>query len=723
MRFSKRYFLSFLTSVPWWLGLAISLTLSLLTARIMEEKAAAKFTHLAENAGVNIQARVESYIDVLRGVCALFYTTDHISRAQFHSYVGQLNLAQRFPGIRSLNFAPLVSAKDKQSFENWVRNDKSLDPNGYPDFSITPPGNRPDYHVLTYQEPSATGLGNFGLDIASNDVARQSLEASRDSGLLTASGRLIRIVGPYRHTGLAMRMPLYRAGMPLKTVEQRRAAYYGSVGAGFDIDRLMLGAVDQRMLHYMRVKLYDATGHAPGVQPSANPDPERMLYDSAADDNGEQPLRASKRSEAFFIKMPLQIGSRLWEMEFSAPKSSMLDTMDAVMPWMVLAFCLTALMLLHSVYFSLASARERAVEIANDMTKDLRTSETNLAEAQHMARLGSWLLDPVSHSMVWSNETYRILGLQHAAETSFEDFLRRIYVDDRDAFNAAFSKALRGHEECTLEHRITRVDGKLCWVQSIIRSDKPDAERRLLRGTIMDITDRKEALEALERSQELLRELTAHQDRVKEEERKRIAREIHDELGQTLLALRIDIAMLEARTGQSHPRLNQKVRTVLSHIDGTVKTIRTIINNLRPAVLDLGLTAAIEWQIGEFERRSGIQCELIIGTRELTVDDTRATALFRVLQESLTNVLRHAEATRVVIRLYQENGQLVMRITDNGVGIYPSSRRKANSFGLVGVEERINALNGRCVISSVPGEGTTVSITIPLEPAQRARTA
>jgi signal transduction histidine kinase len=228
-------------------------------------------------------------------------------------------------------------------------------------------------------------------------------------------------------------------------------------------------------------------------------------------------------------------------------------------------------------------------------------------------------------------------------------------------------------------------------------------------------------VEALKRSQELLRELTAHQDRVKEEERRRIAREIHDELGQTLLALRIDVSMLEARTAKAHPRLNEKVRGALNHIDATVKTIRTIINNLRPAVLDLGLTAAIEWQVAEFRRRSGIACSLLMDDEELAVDDVRATTLFRILQESLTNVIRHSKATRVVIELRREDDKLVMRITDNGVGIYPGSRKGGNSFGLVGVEERIHALNGRFIINSAPGNGTTLTIFIPLPPEEEIR--
>lgn len=229
------------------------------------------------------------------------------------------------------------------------------------------------------------------------------------------------------------------------------------------------------------------------------------------------------------------------------------------------------------------------------------------------------------------------------------------------------------------------------------------------------INERKQAEEALRQSQEELRQLASYQERIKEDERKRIAREIHDELGQNLLALRIDIAMLHARTGNTHPKLNKKVHSVLDHIDSTMKAMRAIINNLRPTVLDLGLNAAIEWQVKEFQRRTGITCELEISEMELVTDDNRATALFRILQESLNNVFRHARATRAQIRLDRHGDTLLMRVADNGVGIFTGCRRKANSFGLVGIKERVSTLGGTLTIETAQDEGTAITVSIPLQ--------
>ncbi|WP_020693841.1 ATP-binding response regulator [Noviherbaspirillum massiliense] len=230
------------------------------------------------------------------------------------------------------------------------------------------------------------------------------------------------------------------------------------------------------------------------------------------------------------------------------------------------------------------------------------------------------------------------------------------------------------------------------------------------------INERKLAEEALRRSQEELRQLASYQERIKEDERKRIAREIHDELGQNLLALRIDISLLHARTGNTHPKLNQRVNSLLEQIDSTMKSMRAIINNLRPTVLDLGLSAAIEWQVKEFQRRSGIRCELQMCEADLVLDDERATALFRILQESLNNVLRHAQATQTRIELYKQDDRLFMSVEDNGVGFFPGDQRKSKSFGLVGIKERIATLGGEFSIANGPGYGTTLSVSIPLRP-------
>jgi signal transduction histidine kinase len=209
-----------------------------------------------------------------------------------------------------------------------------------------------------------------------------------------------------------------------------------------------------------------------------------------------------------------------------------------------------------------------------------------------------------------------------------------------------------------------------------------------------------------------LRELAAHTEQIKEIERKRIAREIHDDLGQNLLAVRIEAQLLYSRTREAHPRLNARVEATLEHIDRTIKSVRQIINDLRPNVLDLGLNAAVDWQIAEFRRRTGIKCDLVEYHRDIIVGDSCATALFRILQESLTNVWRHAMATWVRVDLRVENGLVTMSIRDNGVGLQ-GAEHKPGTFGLIGIEERVAMLDGTFSLTGAPGGGTTVEVAIP----------
>jgi signal transduction histidine kinase len=223
--------------------------------------------------------------------------------------------------------------------------------------------------------------------------------------------------------------------------------------------------------------------------------------------------------------------------------------------------------------------------------------------------------------------------------------------------------------------------------------------------------------EALRESTRVLHELLAHQDRIKEEERKRIAREIHDELGQNLLALRIDISVLHERTARRHPRLNQRVNLALQNIDITIKSIRSIINDLRPFELELGLQAAVEWQLRRFERVSGMTCVLSAHAMqaEAPLSDAPMMAVFRILQESLSNIARHASASRVEVELGCDERTFTMLVRDDGIGASSESIKKDNSFGLVGIAERVGALGGQFRFNSGGnGVGTVLSIEIPV---------
>ncbi|MEC4723214.1 sensor histidine kinase [Noviherbaspirillum sp. CPCC 100848] len=239
----------------------------------------------------------------------------------------------------------------------------------------------------------------------------------------------------------------------------------------------------------------------------------------------------------------------------------------------------------------------------------------------------------------------------------------------------------------------------------------------------LEIAERRKAEEALHHSQAVLRELAAYQERIREDERKRIAREIHDDLGQNLLALRLDVVSLHQRIGARHHKFKERVTLALDQLDTTMKSIRSIMNNLRPSVLDLGLQEAIEWQVRQFESRNAIRCELVTEGCGEGMSDAHATAVFRILQESLSNIGRHARASLVNVELFIKDGRLDMTIRDNGVGMYPGDRRKAHHFGLIGMQERVAILGGELEIQSMPGQGTVLIMSLPVKMAPSQREA
>lgn len=241
-------------------------------------------------------------------------------------------------------------------------------------------------------------------------------------------------------------------------------------------------------------------------------------------------------------------------------------------------------------------------------------------------------------------------------------------------------------------------------------------------GTLYDISERKHAEAALitlnaelTHSRKRLRELAAQTEGLREDERKHIAREVHDELGQLLTALRMDIAMLVPLFGAHYPALEHKVQGMKALVDKAIQGVRNVAMNLRPAVLDLGLMPALEWLCDEFSQRSHLVCTLDHEEADLALDEARTMVLFRIAQESLTNVSRYAHATRVGISCRQQGNQLHMEVRDNGRGFDMVAATRKQTFGLLGMQERALALKGNVEVSSVPGQGTVVSVSIPLD--------
>lgn len=221
-------------------------------------------------------------------------------------------------------------------------------------------------------------------------------------------------------------------------------------------------------------------------------------------------------------------------------------------------------------------------------------------------------------------------------------------------------------------------------------------------------------LEQVHRGHEQLRNLAGYLQAVREEERTRIARDLHDEFGQALTALKMDIAWLSKRLPAYATTLHHKTGMMSSLIDTTLQLVRRVSAELRPGVLDdLGLVAAIEWQVQEFTARTGIQCELRLSEQEIDLGRDLSTAVFRIFQEILTNVTRHAQASRITAELIDHSDELILIVSDNGLGITPEQLNDPKSLGLMGMRERANSWGGTITFCGVAGEGTTVTLCIP----------
>lgn len=350
----------------------------------------------------------------------------------------------------------------------------------------------------------------------------------------------------------------------------------------------------------------------------------------------------------------------------------------------------------------------------------LRASEERFGEIVSSMPVGLLIKDAESRVILMNHECERLWGVR-LADIKDRDGAQFFPPDDLAGYQAMDRAAFTSRE---MQESIGICRNILTGETATVKTVKkpvfaPDGTPRYLIAILQDITEQKQAEELLRRSREALRQLARHQASVKEEERKRIARDIHDELGQNLMALRLDVATLVQQQDADAAKLSQHATLMMETVDRTIRSVRQIINDLRPAVLDLGLSAALEWQVEDFTKRFGISCKLDVEVddRALGLDDRHATTLFRVLQESLNNVQRHAAATEVRVGLSREGAMLRLTVSDNGLGGVSRKSRGGQTFGLLGMRERLRMLGGSLAVDDLPKGGTALIATVPL-PAQ-----
>ena len=356
-----------------------------------------------------------------------------------------------------------------------------------------------------------------------------------------------------------------------------------------------------------------------------------------------------------------------------------------------------------------------------DITEQKETKES----LQEFDALKASILDAIPQAVV-GLENRRINFANAAVEQVFgwrpEDLIGRsvtvFYRNKQEAgeIGRYFYTTLERQRTFVKEFYCRHKDGRdiLCRMRSARIGEQLTKEWRIV-VTYEDITEQRRAEEELANSREQLRNLSVHLQSVREKESTRIAREIHDELGQSLTAIQMDLAWLGANLPAGATPLFEKVRRMKRVADATVGSVHRISTELRPILLDdLGLTAAMEWQVQDFESRTGVQCTASLDCRDDTVEKDLATTLFRILQETLTNVARHAGATLVRVNLTREDGELCLKVSDNGKGITAEEMADPKSFGIMGIRERVNLWGGNVSIYGKPRRGTTIRVRIPM---------
>jgi len=484
-------------------GLALSVVVSRSAGDDTRRNAQVRFEAAALTAGEEVERRFAAYVEVLTGLRALF-STGPVSHEAFARYADSLDLRRSFPGFQVLNFAPRVPGDGRRAFEESLQREFGV---RYP---ILPPGEREEYQPLAMIAPQAGNERYIGKDIAAFPDVRAALAGARDSGLLSASGKMIQVRGQEGQIGLAMRLPAYRPGMPLETVEQRREAYVGSVGAGFLVTRMLqdLPGISPGL----RLRVFDGGPAGQSGATAAAVLPDKLLFDTGAAPGAEAPAAA----KGLYQVQAFQLGGRVWQVESSAPFDAGVSPSERILPVVILSAGCTISILLAGVMLSLLGSKRRALGIAYEMTRSLRVSEQRLAEAQALAKLGSWVLDVDSGRIESSGEACRIYGGAQGPQ-SLAGLLTLVPQAQREAVRDAVERAQHSIVPVEIDHAVRPVRGVAGlerWVHvTLQRGNEAEAgEGQQVRATVRDETARRKAAQRLELEHEIAKRLAAEDD-------------------------------------------------------------------------------------------------------------------------------------------------------------------------------------------------------------------
>ncbi|HEX6983547.1 MAG TPA: PAS domain-containing protein [Balneolaceae bacterium] len=356
----------------------------------------------------------------------------------------------------------------------------------------------------------------------------------------------------------------------------------------------------------------------------------------------------------------------------------------------------------------------------------LEEQSKQLSEAQKIAKVGNWKWIPDEKpELYWSDELCRIFGIKPKDfKGTYKTFYRHIHPDDRKRVSKIIKRVLKNRKTIKFEHRIITASNeeKTLLCRGYVKAADEDSVKVI--GTAQDITEQKKREKELHDYSQRLRNLSGRIEDAREEERISVAKQIHDELGQMLSVLKMDISLLfGSMSGKVKSEFEEVVdketREVIGRMDKILQSVQRITTELRPEVLDdLGLKEAIDWQAKQFGERAGIDVEVNSFEGETDfLNDGQSSTIFRIFQETLTNIMRHAEATSVNVNLRKDKDNFYLTVNDNGVGISQKQLKNSSSLGIIGMRERSQLLGGDVEIEGNKETGTTVTIRIPTDKA------
>jgi PAS domain S-box-containing protein len=669
---------------------------------------------------MTLRLGLEEVVETLSDVNRAVTTFNPVSREQFHQFVEPLSHGNPFPS--AISFSRLVSHADREAYEEAMRRQ-------IPDFGIRELGNRglrpaaprDHYLVVEYLEPGAVeGVAALGYDALSEPYLKRALDGSAGTGTVWAAALFRYRNMPLSRPRFVAVKPVYRPG-----VSAGRDAVIGYTSMGMPAEEMIAG-------------ILEASGmlRTPGVQMSVymgEDEADRLAYRDAtelvAQHGASWPWsgagalqRQSQTFKVAGIAWRVDVDGQAVGPEVGTQPGSLLVGLFGMIISVMAALYIRSLVWRNRSVHHLVAERTAALHAANrrlnaDITARervegmLRRTDRTLKNAQRIAHVGSWEIDIDSGIHHWSDECFRIFGLTPSADGV--PSLDLLPAPTRALWESMRERLMSGAMDSE-ERRIVRPDGSIRHLMLHAELAANADMGRTAAGSVLDISEFKRVETELRQSQASLRELGGHQERIKESERKRIAREIHDELGGLLTGIKAYVSVASSRVGE-HAAAAPLLAEAMAQADSALDTVRRVIADLRPSVLDqLGVWEAIEWQASQLEAQTGVTCHCTIAPELPSVGADGDAMLFRIVQEALTNVARHANATSVEIRAFLDGEELILEVEDDGVGIAFEHLPEQSTWGLRGMRERAHYLGGSLQVGNAGKGGALVSLRLPL---------